>query len=1645
MDGWFILPVAPFRLSSTPPTPHVRPPVLLALTPHIALSVALLSAVAWIGWVHVRAARRRRHRERYGDAHARQDGENEPLLNATEDATSRRDAAASTHEGQFPTGWELLLEVLKVLTAVVALALTVVRLVGLAEGKWERVLDGGVVGLTAYLPLTSAAKIADSRVEELVRLQQVFLSLVLVFTNLGVSVYPFVFVSHPPLTLYWRIGIAQTALSFLLCTLLLMTPPRWTPRLAGVPPNPAQTASPLSRLFFSFLELRMMRYYFLSSPRLAKLFRVSSPPDTDVDSTFKSFVPPLPDVLHSEYILNRFRWEGDAPRDDFDQPEKEGRRGGEDEAGHDSAGPEEEEEEKKVEMGTARQFAWRHRWDLAVVLAFASGWIVFIFVSPLSMNLLLRYVQSSQDPPYGLSPYLFVTAIFVAPIASSVCYQSALYRLAQLGLRLRALLGHAIYAKLLRIKAGGGGDKEDGEEEDGEEGGEANGKANGDGKKKGKKAGGGGGGGNEAVGRVNNLVGTDVDTITSSLPPALQLFGVLPKLVVSLIFLYFLLGWSSFVALGVIVAFAPISKTVASKYGGVQGEIMKATDKRITLVQELLNSIRILKMFGWEKPSMKRIGEARELELGRITKRAKVYAGMMFLSTGIPAIVTLSTFGAFVFLQKQTLTASTAFTAMSLFGLLREAVISATYLLSAFMRARVSLDRISHFIADTEELDSKARTFNLQSASASSSSGKSSSSSSSTKTDDAAIVVSADSQFRFSRYGAGGFTLSTSLPSGGNKSQASGNGNGKDSGELHFPRGKTSLIAGDVGSGKSAMLLALLGEMHVKQGGVEFRTGNDGSGEVKVSYAAQAPWLQDTSIRNNILFGEEYDEERYNETIFACSLEDDLETLPEGDETRVGEKGLSLSGGQKQRVALARAVYARSEIVLLDDVLSALDSNMVSAVVENCLNGPLLEGRTVVLVTHFVKLCARRLNNLELVVQLRNGKIKSAGPPSSELTVGGSGFTRSPSQSSMNSNRSNRSHRSGSSRRMHQAHVKHGSGQEETHRGDSSGEGSEISWRIYRHYARAMGGWKFWVPYAVVNVVAHVFMLAQGWFVGRWVNAPDRSSHAGRYFAVYAGIQIIASVSLTAMYLALIWGAIRASRILHDRLTRRIFAAPFRWWDRTPLGNVTNRFSKDTEILDTEQVEAMQPVLDYLPQIVFVGIVISAVLPIFLLPAAVIALIFFFIGNLYVRNALAARKEVANSRSPLFSTLGDTTSGVTTIRAFARQEHFAARYKTQTDEYNKAQLYEEGLNRWLEERTDAMGAVVSFIVGLLCLSSGLSSGVTGFLISTGLEFTSRILYVVRAINKNELSLNSVQRILQYSTEVETEEPPTDKKAPPAHWPDKGEIEFEGFSAKYTENGEDVLHDLSLSIKPGEKIGIVGPSGCGKSSLSLALLRFILTSSGSITVDGRALSDTNLDALRSRFTLVPQDPTLFSGTLRSNLDPEGAHDDETLWSAVTRSGFVRGGEGEGEDSDVTLDTPVASGGSNFSQGQRQLVGLARALVRGSKVIILDEATASLDNESDALVQRVIREEFVGATNLTVAHRLESIIDYDRVLVLRSGRVVEFDTPLALLDKRGSDGEEGGAFAEMVEATGSWDELYEKAKAAADRGQGGKGKK
>lgn len=861
------------------------------------------------------------------------------------------------------------------------------------------------------------------------------------------------------------------------------------------------------------------------------------------ESGFRSLVPQLPTNLRCDFVLRRFRWAGDGDPGDSVEDDAD--------VAQDRTGNDSPSLRKRNRSGKSLSFAITFLPEVLAVLGTALLWVAFTFVSPLAMNLLLLYVQEGKHT--GVSPYLFVVGLLLGPLGTSVCFQQSLYGVSQLGLRLRSLIGHAVYAKLLRMKVGariGGDDAQD---------------SSGD-----------------TVGRANNLVGTDIDTITLSLQSFLQLLAVPFKLIVSLIYLYVLLSWAAFVALATIVFFVPFSAAVSSRYGTVQGRIMRATDRRVTLVSESIASMRAIKTFAWEKPMKGRVTEARTNELSAIKDRAKVFAGMMFLSTGVPAFVTLFTFLAYTYGQGKTLTASTAFTSLSLFGLLREAVISSTYLTSAFIRARVSLRRISSFVTDTEELDEQPRHFEGDS------------------------IRMHDAKFQWSQSSTeDDFILSVK--------------------KLEIPIGKITVIAGAVGSGKTALLMAMLGEMHLVS---EDPRACTFPARVKTTYAAQEPWLQNSSIRDNIVFGSPFDAKRYRRTLFECALEDDLKTFEYGDDTIVGESGTRISGGQRSRVALARALYAQSEILLLDDVLSAVDSGTAEHLFKHCLNGSLIGGRTVVLVTHYVDLCAKA-SNCDLVVLLRDGNVETVWSPTHDGKSVRPAHGRRPSLEEDAQIKE---------REKAEKKKEEGKATDGDEGADSGGEGNAIEWSVYAAYFCSMGGFVFWAVYFVINVVAHLAMLAQGAWIGVWSNAEDSEGRLSYYFGIYAVIQIGGGVALTAMYLYIIAGSVRASGRLHQRLLDAVFAAPMRWFDRTPVGRIINRcgqlacggrLAADVNRLQllerhrdhrhggrsglcidegvmahdhSQIVESLQPVFDYGAQVVMVAVVISVILPIFLIP-----------------------------------------------------------------------------------------------------------------------------------------------------------------------------------------------------------------------------------------------------------------------------------------------------------------------------------------------------------------------------------------------------------------------------------------------------------
>ncbi|KAK8861563.1 hypothetical protein IAR55_002385 [Kwoniella newhampshirensis] len=784
--------------------------------------------------------------------------------------------------------------------------------------------------------------------------------------------------------------------------------------------------------------------------------------------------------------------------------------------------------------------------------------------------------------------------------------------------------------------------------------------------------------------------------------------------------------------------------------------------------------------------------------------------------------------------------------------------------------------------------------------------------------------------------------------------------------DLTFVKGKINLIAGPTGCGKSSLLKALVGELHFerKQGSF-FHLPRDGG----VSYAAQESWCMSESVRDNILFGEPYEEDRYKKVISACGLEPDLKLFDDGDQTEVGEKGITLSGGQKARITLARAVYVKTDIVLLDE---------------------LMKGRTVLLVTHHIHLAAPVADFI--VVLNENGSIRSSGPVEE-------GVMSSKELQDIDKE---------DKKEIQEAETEEAKPEEKKPiaklvQAEEKAEG-RISRQAMITFFKTFGGPIFWFTYFGLLLGSQALVSFENYWLGIWARAYDqaddpRKVSAVYYLGLYFALVLIGIITLGASNVLFYLGAVKASREVHKRLVNRVFGAYMRFLDSTPVGRIISRFTKDIKTIDSNFTETFAGVAEITIGLILKLVVVVVLVPFFSIPAILIGVLGGFLGELYIHGQLSVKREMSNAKSPLFSHFSAAFNGIVSIRAYGAQQKVRIEAQRRADKYTRSAtaLQPQPMDHLYGPRLDA--------------------STSGFALSQAIVFSSYILWWVRMVNEMEVQGNSVERINDYLI-IDQEPEDVESKKPPAAWPTSGAIVLEKLSAKYSHDGPRVLNDLEVTIASGEKVGIVGRTGSGKSTLALALLRMIPTT-GRVLIDGVSTGDINLHDLRSNVTIIPQDPVLLSGSLRFNLDPFGEHDDAELNDALQASGLGQTRQPQNEGGAVTpqrlsLDTQIAAGGGNLSQGQRQLVALARALVRASKILILDEATASVDFETDALIQKSIRSLPSSCTVLTVAHRLSTVMDYDKILVLGAGQVLEFDSPDVLKKKKDS------YFAKLVQA-------------------------
>ncbi|KAF9973901.1 hypothetical protein BGZ73_002829 [Actinomortierella ambigua] len=1335
------------------------------------------------------------------------------------------------------------------------------------------------------------------------------------------------------------------------------------------------------------------------------------------------------------------------------------------------------------------------------------------FATPFFLKRFLTEIGSpSKEPKWA---YLYIIMIFVSQVSRSLIQSQMFYLGRRINVNLISTLNAEIYAKTLtRRDMSGLVDKK--------------GK---DGKVKGAAEGGKESSGAASTGKIVNLMSTDTVRVAGVVNFAHMAVSSPIGIVIGTYLLYDLLGWSSLVGMAVLVVSMPINKKVRSYYIKAQRELSAARDERVTLVGELIQGIRMIKFFAWEMSFSDKCMKAREIELKKLIhvyKTIIVFQLVWYLS---PLMVTLLTFFCYTKIYNGHFTPAVAFTAMVLFGRLKGPLNGLPAVYMALANASVSLNRIAEYIHEPDIQDKFANG----------------------ETPDAPVIGMKDLTAQW---------WTTQDVSAANK--ASNEEEGEEQEPLvrvedtdrfalrninvNFPVGEMSIVCGPTGSGKSSLLMALLGEMDVLSGKLYLPRRAAGSRELDpatglmndgVAYVSQQAWLQNATIRNNILFGSPYEEERYNEVIRVCALERDLEIFEDGDKTEIGEKGITLSGGQKQRVSLARAIYSRARHVLLDDCLSAVDAHTAEHIYSECLIGPIMKNRTCILVTHHVRLC---IPTAKLLVAMDNGMIEVQGTvqelrdkgvlarimdeeeehaaavsTSDDETVaddedlGAASHLAKPDlarrKSSMDKTRPKQSDTAATPATTAATTAKDAKKlvQDETRQ-----EGS-VKWEIYKIYLNAVGGIPFWLFLLCSFAVVRMINIAETLWVREWTNSYGDSSlmrfmttsiysaygmstsqHAfsnppsgmpdynnagyGRsinndnsnitdfslagpkhstnfYLAIYALVSVIGSLAHIGNTMICLYGSLRAARFLYRKLLYSVVRAPLRFFDTTPVGRIMNRFGNDFETVDSAISNTFSNSLELTMSIISIFVLLTLITPMFIIIAAIISLAYVYVGRLYINTSRELKRLHSVSRSPIYSLFGETLAGVSIVRAFGAQGRFMGDLLTTIDNSNRPFYFLWIANRWLSVRSDSIGAIVTLSSGIFILMNpvAIDAGTAGLALTYALEFVNLVNMLTREYTQLEVDLNSVERITEYS--VMPQEPPAiiEGRRPPAAWPTGGSIEVKDLEIKYAPDLDTVLRGISFDVKPGEKVGVVGRTGSGKSTLALSLFRFVEPTAGSIHIDGINICDIGLDDLRSRLTIIPQDPMLFKGTIRSNLDPFGNHEDAELWETLRRvhligpatagpassnqdtavsssanslrdeagasaagSGTATPVAGSGNNavhvSFSSLDNPVSEGGTNFSQGQRQLLCMARALLRNTKISIMDEATASVDFASDAKIQKTIREEFSNSTLICIAHRLRTIITYDRVLVLDHGKIKEYDTPANLLLGKGWDSPE-----------------------------------
>ncbi|XP_019375211.1 PREDICTED: ATP-binding cassette sub-family C member 8 isoform X2 [Gavialis gangeticus] len=1169
--------------------------------------------------------------------------------------------------------------------------------------------------------------------------------------------------------------------------------------------------------------------------------------------------------------------------------------------------------------------------------------------------------------------------------------------------------------------------------------------------------------GEMTAGQICNLVAIDTNQLMWFFFLCPNLWAMPVQIIVGVLLLYYLLGISALIGAVVIIVLAPVQYFVATKLSQAQRSTLEYSNERLKKTNEMLRGIKLLKLYAWEHIFHSSVEETRLKEMTSLKAFALYTSISIFMNAAIPIAAVLTTFVVHAHLTKDDdeFSPQVAFASLSLFHILVTPLFLLSSVVRSTVKALVSVQKLSEFLA-SEEIGEEHDKCSEQRNAVNHSKYQ-------------AVPLKVVNRKRPAREDWNNYSSCMRRPvnitegddfcvkiTNGFFTWTPEGAPALSNIDIQIPQGQLTMIVGQVGCGKSSLLLATLGEMQKISGNIfwnsipDSETGEDVSAEKEtavdvefrrrgsVAYASQKPWLLNATVEENITFESPFSKQRYKAVIDACSLQPDIDILPHGDQTQIGERGINLSGGQRQRISVARALYQQTSVVFLDDPFSALDIHLSDHLMQEGILKMLREDkRTIILVTHKLQY----LPHADWIIAMKDGTIQREGTlkdiqkSETELFEHWKTLMNRQDQDleketiiERKTVLERKNHRRTTYSREALLNDDEEDEEEITESDDEDNLSSvlhqraKMPWRACGKYLSSAG--ILLLPLLVFSqLLKHTVMVAIDYCLAKWTsaaifatvtekqkNCTDCQNFDHAYYSkVFSILCCIGIILCLVTSIAVEWTGLKVAKKLHSALLNKIILAPMRFFETTPLGSILNRFSADCNTIDQHIPATLECLSRSTLLCVSALAVISYVTPMFLIALVPLAIICYFIQK-YFRVASRDLQQLDDSTQlPLLSHFSETVEGLTTIRAFRYEARFRQKLLEYTDSNNIASLFLTAANRWLEVRMEYIGACVVLIAAVTSitnyLKNPLSSGLVGLGLTYALMVSNYLNWMVRNLADMEIQLGAVKRINGLlKTEAENYEGLLTPSQIPQNWPDQGEIQIQNLSVRYDSNLKPVLKHVNAHLSPGQKIGICGRTGSGKSSFSLAFFRMVDTFEGRIIIDGIDIAKLPLQTLRSRLSIILQDPILFSGTIRFNLDPEKKCTDSVLWEALEIAQLkhvvkaLPGG----------LDAIVTEGGENFSQGQRQLFCLARAFVRKTSIFIMDEATASIDMATENILQKVVMTAFADRTVVTIAHRVHTILNADLVIVMKRGVILEYDKPEVLLEQ------EDSVFASFVQA-------------------------